>query len=180
MTTRSARRWSASAQSLSAKKRPRLCRSASERGSFPQGSNFSAATSLTFRCAVVIRQNQNQQPTAGCSARRDRTIGEQDPHSCGGFPSCGPYGGAPMSDVDLLILHGKRFWKQSRWAADKGVTTRTAAKHRQQGLPWLEWAGQIWIGPEDEADSFILARVRRPNPPRRRRRQAPPTAEINA
>jgi len=82
-------------------------------------------------------------------------------------------------DSDLLILSGKRFWKQGRWAADKGITARTAQKYREQGLLWLEWAGQIWIA-EDEGDTFILARLRRPNPPRRRRRQASATAEINA
>ena len=86
-----------------------------------------------------------------------------------------------MSDHDendLLVLHGKRYWKQSRWSKDKGVNVRTTARHRQQGLPWLVWANQIYI-PEIEGDAYIASRIKRRNPPRRRARQAI-TTEIGA
>ena len=73
------------------------------------------------------------------------------------------------NDSDLLVLHGKRFWRHGRWSRDKGITARTTARHRQLGLPWLEWAGEIWI-PEDEGDRYIAKLVKRRNP--RRQRQA--------
>jgi len=84
------------------------------------------------------------------------------------------------NDDDLLVLQGKRFWKQSRWSKDKGVNVRTTARHRQLGLPWLNWGGEIYI-PEIEGDAYICSRFRRRNPPRRRARQAgAATAEITA
>ena len=83
------------------------------------------------------------------------------------------------NDSDLLILNGKRYWNQKRWSKDKKINIRTAARHRELGLPWLLWSGEIWIGPEDEADAYIASRVRRRNPPRCRR-QAAATAEISA
>jgi len=64
------------------------------------------------------------------------------------------------NDGDLLVLNGKRYLKQSRWSRDKGITIRTAARHRQLGLPWLEWAGVIYI-PEDEGDDTALNPERR-------------------
>jgi hypothetical protein len=73
------------------------------------------------------------------------------------------------NDDDLLVLHGKRFWKQSRWSKDKGVNVRTTARHRQKGLAWLSWGGEVWI-PEDDGDAYIASLVKRPNPPRRKRR----------
>jgi hypothetical protein len=86
-----------------------------------------------------------------------------------------------MSDNndDLLVLQGKRFWKQSRWSKDKGVNVRTTARHRQKGLPWLDWGGEVYI-PELEGDAYIVSRVRRRNPPRRQRRAVAPTTEITA
>jgi hypothetical protein len=82
-----------------------------------------------------------------------------------------------MSDTttdndDVIVLNGTRHVKQSRWARDRNVSERTVARHRQLGLAWLDWAGEIWI-PEQEGDRYILERVRRRNPPRatRRRRQ---------
>jgi len=62
--------------------------------------------------------------------------------------------------MDDLFLHGKRFLKQSRWSHEKGVSDRTTARHRQQGLPWLDWGGEIYI-PEIEGDAYIAARVKR-------------------
>src|SRR5215831_17665870 len=78
-------------------------------------------------------------------------------------------------DDDLLILHGKRYWKQERWSQKKKVHVRTTARHRQRGLPWLDWAGKIYI-PEDEGDAYIASRVRRRSNSRRRR-QAPTQSE---
>jgi hypothetical protein len=73
------------------------------------------------------------------------------------------------SDDDLLILNGKRYWKQSRWSRDKKITVRTAARHRQLGLAWLDWGGEVYI-PELEGDAYVVSRVRRRNPPRRQRK----------
>jgi hypothetical protein len=66
-------------------------------------------------------------------------------------------------DPDLLVLNGRRFWSQSRWSKDRKVNARTVARHRALGLPWLAWAGVIYI-PEVEGDEYIAARIkRRPN-----------------
>ena len=81
------------------------------------------------------------------------------------------------NDEDLLVLQGKRYWTQRRWSKDKKVSVRTTARHRQLGLPWLDWAGEIFI-PELEGDAYIASRVRRRNPPRRRRQAI--SAEITA
>jgi hypothetical protein len=80
------------------------------------------------------------------------------------------------NDEELLILNGKRYLKQSRWCRDKKITTRTAARHRQQGLPWLDWAGEVY-SPEREGDAYIAGRVKRRNPPRNPSRR-PATAEV--
>jgi hypothetical protein len=81
------------------------------------------------------------------------------------------------NDSDLLVLHGKRYWKQRRWSRDKKINIRTAARHRQLGLPWLDWGGEIYI-PEDEGDAYIASRVKRRNNKSRRQHQAT-TAEIS-
>jgi len=81
------------------------------------------------------------------------------------------------NDDDLLVLGGKRYWKQARWSKDKNVAVRTTERHRQRGLPWLDWGGEIFI-PELEGDAYIASRVRRRNPPRRRRQAT--SAEITA
>jgi hypothetical protein len=73
-------------------------------------------------------------------------------------------------DGDVLFLNGKRHVKQKRYARDRKTSTRNIGRRRQEGMPWLDWAGEIWI-PEEEADAFVLARVRRPSPARARRRQ---------
>jgi hypothetical protein len=76
--------------------------------------------------------------------------------------------GAFSPDEDLLVVGGKRYWKQERWSKDKKVHVRTTARHREKGLPWLDWGGEVYI-PEIEGDAYIAARLRRRNPPRRRR-----------
>src|SRR5262245_9588907 len=80
------------------------------------------------------------------------------------------------NDDDLLVLGGRRYWKQHRWSRDKNITVRTTARHRQLGLPWLDWGGEIYI-PEIEGDANIASRVRQRNPSRHRR-QRQPSAEI--
>jgi hypothetical protein len=81
------------------------------------------------------------------------------------------------NDDDLLILNGKRYWKQSRWSRDKKITVRTAARHRELGLPWLDWGGEVYI-PELEGDAYIVSRVKRRNPARRRRQTITSTEMI--
>jgi hypothetical protein len=70
-----------------------------------------------------------------------------------------------MSD-DVLIIGGKRFIKQARWSADKGITTRTTARHRERGLPWLDWGNEIFI-PEEDGDAYVAGLVKRRNVRRR-------------
>jgi hypothetical protein len=84
------------------------------------------------------------------------------------------------NDSDLLVIHGKRYWKQRRWSRDKKINIRTTARHRQLGLPWLYWGGEIYI-PEDEGDAYIASRVKRRNLPRNksRRQHQATTAEIS-
>jgi hypothetical protein len=81
------------------------------------------------------------------------------------------------NDDDLLVLDGKRFWKQARWSKEKGVHPRTTGRHREKGLPWLLWGGEIYI-PELEGDAYIASLITRRNPIRRRRRVLSAPAEI--
>jgi len=83
------------------------------------------------------------------------------------------------NDDDLLVLHGKRYWKQGRWSRDKKINVRTTARHRQLGLPWLDWGGEVYI-PEHDGDAYIASRIRRRNPPRSRRRQSTAQTEATA
>jgi hypothetical protein len=82
-------------------------------------------------------------------------------------------------DDDLLILNGARYWKQARWSRDKKVTVRTAARHRELGLPWLDWGGEVYI-PEADGDAYIAGRLKRRNQRRRRQAITADTAEIGA
>jgi hypothetical protein len=78
---------------------------------------------------------------------------------------------ADSNDEDLLVLNGKKYWRQKRWSRDKRINARTTARHRQRGLPWLTWGGTVFI-PEDDGDAYIAALVKRRNPPRRRKADA--------
>jgi hypothetical protein len=71
-------------------------------------------------------------------------------------------------DSDLLVIDGQRYWKQARWSQDKKIHPRTAARHRQLGLPWLDWGGEVYI-PEHGGDAYIAARVKSRRNPRRPR-----------
>ena len=39
------------------------------------------------------------------------------------------------------------FTPQTEWARTHNTTTRTVGRYRQQGLPWILWNGEVWIGP---------------------------------
>ena len=65
---------------------------------------------------------------------------------------------------------------EADWAAGLGISQRTSARHRAKGCPYLEWGGCIWIHKRGGRE-YIRSRVRRRNPPRRRK--ATP-AEITA
>jgi hypothetical protein len=60
------------------------------------------------------------------------------------------------------VLEG--FLPEKDWAKAAGVTQRTTAKYRNEpnGLPYLDWAGKIWI-PVKEGREWLLRRVRHPN-----------------
>ena len=68
--------------------------------------------------------------------------------------------------------------KEADWAESHGISQRTSARYRALGLPFLTFGGFVWI-PKREGREWIASRVKRRNPPRRRR-QAVPTAEIGA
>jgi hypothetical protein len=74
-----------------------------------------------------------------------------------------------VEDDDVLVLNGKRFVKEARYAKDRNVVQRTIARRRDKGMPFLDWDGFIWI-PEIEGDAFLVASVKRRSPPRRSRR----------
>jgi hypothetical protein len=61
------------------------------------------------------------------------------------------------------ILDG--YVPEDEFARDNKVSKRTVAGYRKQpnGLPYVEWAGRIYI-PVDRARDYLAARVRHPNP----------------
>jgi hypothetical protein len=61
--------------------------------------------------------------------------------------------------MDVCILEG--FTPKQTFADANHVTPRTVDRFRQEGLPWVRWAGQIYIGPLDEARAWLMSRVRR-------------------
>jgi hypothetical protein len=66
------------------------------------------------------------------------------------------------------------FEKEPLWAANHGISRRTATRYRlHEGLPFLMWGNEVYI-PLDKGREFILSRVRRQNPPRTRRERRPP------
>lgn len=60
------------------------------------------------------------------------------------------------------ILAG--YAEQSTFANANRLSTRTVARYRNRpnGLPWLEFAGRVYI-PLDEAAAWLREQVRRPN-----------------
>jgi hypothetical protein len=68
-----------------------------------------------------------------------------------------------------------KYERETTWAPAQGITYRTSKRYRDQGMPYLYWAGCVFI-PKREASEWIAGRIQRRNP-RRQRRQAI-TAEI--
>jgi hypothetical protein len=77
-------------------------------------------------------------------------------------------------DSDFL----DEYERESDWAESHGISQRTAARYRALGLPYMEFGGWIWIHRRGGKE-WIASRVKRRNPPRRRR-QAATSAEIAA
>lgn len=50
------------------------------------------------------------------------------------------------------------------WARDHNICARTSARHRNRpnGLPYIEWAGKIWI-PIAEGEQYLASLVKRRN-----------------
>jgi hypothetical protein len=69
---------------------------------------------------------------------------------------------------DYLTIGGKRFLKEGPWSQKASVDKRTTKRYRDLGLPWLFWSGEVFIGPEDEADIFLASLVKRRNTRRKR------------
>ena len=61
-----------------------------------------------------------------------------------------------MSDRNFL----KECTPEPQWAAHREISQRTSARYRQQGLPYLEFGGRIYIPPE--GDEWIRSRICRP------------------
>lgn len=57
------------------------------------------------------------------------------------------------------ILDG--FEPVAQFAASVGICERTVWRYRAKGLPWVQFAGRIYIGPDAEARAWLLKRVRR-------------------
>jgi hypothetical protein len=64
------------------------------------------------------------------------------------------------------ILDG--YAKQSVFgAANGGVTDRTVARYRSEGLPWIQFCGEIYIHLEG-GRQWLADRIKRRNPKRKR------------
>ena len=79
-----------------------------------------------------------------------------------------------LSASDFLA----EYEKESDWAKEHGVCQRTVKRYRALGLPFLNFGGFVWI-PKGEGREWIAGRIKRRNPPRRRRQTAS-IAEITA
>jgi hypothetical protein len=65
-----------------------------------------------------------------------------------------------MSEIDPEFL--AQYMRESDWANSHGITQRTVARYRDRGLPYLMFAGYIWI-PKQEGRAWIASRVKRRN-----------------
>jgi hypothetical protein len=70
-------------------------------------------------------------------------------------------------DNTASILSGAA--PEAKFASDNGISQRTVARYRNQtdGLPYFEFGGRVFI-PIEEARAWLQARVKRPNPSRRK------------
>jgi hypothetical protein len=67
------------------------------------------------------------------------------------------------------------FVPEADWCAANGdICQRTCARYRNQpdGLPFVYFGGQVWIGPADQAREWLLRRVIQRNPAPKKRRPA--------
>jgi hypothetical protein len=75
-----------------------------------------------------------------------------------------------MSETLPPFLAG--FVPESEWCADNGgICRKTCQRYRNSepdGLPYIEWGGKIWIGPADQVREWLLRRVKRRNPTKRK------------
>jgi len=83
-----------------------------------------------------------------------------------------------MSSKVLNAEFLSEYESEADWAAGLGISQRTAARYRALGLPFLPFGGFVWI-PKQEGREWIASRVKRRNPPRRRKAIAT-SAEIAA
>ena len=91
---------------------------------------------------------------------------------CGRGGSTDVFQGAPMAEK-CLQLADDDYVPEPEWAKEHHVSRRTSSRHRHRnpGLPYLEWGGQIWIGKRQGAQyisTFARGRNRRLEPRRRR------------
>ena len=71
-----------------------------------------------------------------------------------------------MAHDDAEFL--KEYALETAWAAEHRISQRTAKRYRDQpnGLPYLQWGGEIYI-PRREGAEYIKSRVKRRNQRRR-------------
>jgi hypothetical protein len=84
-----------------------------------------------------------------------------------------------MSKVTTVRPPLEGFQLESEWAQEKGVNQRTPARYRKLGLlEYLEWAGKVWINVAS-GNELIRSRIKRRNPPRRKRQVAVNSVELS-
>jgi hypothetical protein len=72
----------------------------------------------------------------------------------------------------VLKLPDDTYWPEPVWAEKNHICRRTSERHRARnpGLPFLIWAGEIWIG-ERQGAEYIASFIRQRNPRREQRRR---------
>jgi hypothetical protein len=69
--------------------------------------------------------------------------------------------------ADAVVLGGRTFLREQAFAKSKRVSTRTVKRWRAAGMRHLQLGYYVYV-PTDEADQFLLDRMRGRNPRRRR------------
>jgi hypothetical protein len=69
---------------------------------------------------------------------------------------------APMNDQQTNILSG--FVREVDFARQHDVSPKTVWRYRGQGLPFVIFAGTVWIN-TSEARAWLASRIRRRNQP---------------
>jgi hypothetical protein len=62
------------------------------------------------------------------------------------------------------------FVLEDEFCTATGICRKTAQRYRNMadGLPHMTWGGKTFIGPADQVREWLLARVKRRNPTRKR------------